>query len=330
MRDDYLGYVLNAIGDDERERIARKATTDSAVAERLVVLRRALEPLASDTEDFHPPAGLASRTCALIERRAQETLVEPARESAGGHSIGGGRSHGAWRLVDAVVAMGLVAALALLFFPALMHSRNMANLQACQKNLGQIHAGLMRHANVHGDLFPVVPEKGNEAAAGMYAVRLLHDGFLDQRDPNVFLCASSPWGPKNESFRVPTRQELAQASGDRLRELQRTMGGSYGYTLGHYVGDKYTPTRNRARGRFVLMADAFDQDRNADATSGCSSNHGGSGQNVLFEDGRVLYLTTSRIDGASEDFFRNDRNSISAGLHVDDSVVVHSGVGPAK
>jgi hypothetical protein len=325
MRDDYLGYVLNAVTDDERDRIAHEAAADPAVAQKLALLRRAMEPLAADHDQFDPPPGLASRTCALIERRAQEQLVEPAREPAGS-----GRVHGAWRLVDAVVAMGLVAALALLFFPALMHSRNMANLQACQKNLGQIHAGMMRHANIHGDLFPVVPEKGNEAAAGMYAVRLLHDGFLDDSDPNVFLCASSPWGPKTDSFRVPTRQELAQASGEQLRELQRTMGGSYGYTLGHYVGDKYMPTRNRARGRFVLMADAFDQDRTSDSATGCSSNHGGSGQNVLFEDGRVLYLTTSRIDGASEDFFRNDRNSISAGLHADDSVVVPSGVGPSK
>jgi hypothetical protein len=323
MRDDYLGYLLNAVDEGQRERIARRAAADPAVAHDLEILRRALEPLAADREEFEPPAGLAARTCALVERRAQELLVEPARESAGS-----GRSHGAWRLVDAVVAMGLVAALALLLFPALLHSRNTANLQACQNNLAQIHAGLMKHANLHGDLLPVVPQKGNEAAAGVYAVRLFHDGYMDSSNPNVFLCASSPWGPKTESFRVPTRAELAAASGDKLREMQRTMGGSYGYTLGHYVGDKYTPTRNLARDRFVLMADAFDQDR--DAASGCSSNHGGSGQNVLFEDGRVLYLTTSRIDGASEDFFRNDQNAFSAGLHVNDSVVVQSGTGPSK
>ena len=323
MRDDYLGYLLNAVEDAERERISRRATADPIVAHELAVLRRALEPLTQDQEQFDPPAGLATRTCALVERRARDRLVEPVREPAGG-----GRSHGAWRLVDAAVAMGLVAALALLFFPALLHSRNTANLQACQNNLTKMHAGLMKHANLHGGLLPVVPDKGNEAAAGIYAVRLLHDGFMDDAKPSDFLCASSPWGPKTESFRVPTRAELAAASGDKLREMQRTMGGSYGYTLGHYVGDKYVPTRNRARGRFVLMADAFDQDR--DAASGCSSNHGGSGQNVLFEDGRVLYLTTSRIDGASEDFFRNDKNAISAGLHADDSVVVHSGVGPTK
>jgi hypothetical protein len=143
---------------------------------------------------------------------------------------------------------------------------------------------------------------------------------------STFVCASSPWGSKTESFRVPTPAELAAASGDELRRMQQTMGGSYGYTLGHVVRGQYLPTRNRARGRFVLMADAFDAE--SDAASGCSGNHGGNGQNVLFEDGRVLYLTTSRIDGASEDFFRNDENRFAPGVHADDSVVVQSGVAP--
>jgi type II secretory pathway pseudopilin PulG len=323
MREDSLGYLLNAIDDAERDTITARAAADPAVASELKFLAQSLEPLAADGGHFEPPPGLAARTCVLVSRRAHEDRVEVAREP-GELS---GRSRGAWRLVDAVVAMGLVAASALLFFPALMHSRNTANLQACQNNLRTIHGGLMQHATLHKDLFPVVPTEGNEAAAGIYAVRLFHGGFLGENpNPNIFVCASSPWGPKTESFRVPTPAELAAASGDELRRLQQTMGGSYGYTLGHLVRGQYIPTRNRARGRFVLMADAFDAQR--DAASGCSGNHGGNGQNVLFEDGRVLYLTTCRIDGASEDFFRNDENRFAPGVHVNDSVVVQSGVAP--
>jgi len=324
MREDLLGYLLNAVDDAERDTITARAAADPATAKQLKFLAQSLGPLAADRDHFEPPPGLAARTCALVNRRAQEARVElPPSEPSGLP----GRSRGAWRLVDAVVAMGLVAASALLFFPALLHSRNTANLQACQNNLRTIHAGLVKHANLHKDLFPVVPTEGKEAAAGIYAVRLFHGGFLgDNPNPKIFVCASSPWGADTESFRVPTSADLAAASGEELRRLQRIMGGSYGYTLGHVVRGRYVPTRNLARGRFVLMADAFDAQH--DAASGCSGNHGGNGQNVLFEDGRVLYLTTCRIDGASEDFFRNDKEKVAPGLHADDSVVAQSAVAP--
>ena len=45
-----------------------------------------------------------------------------------------------------------------------------------------------------------------------------------------------------------------------------------------------------------------------------SANHGGSGQNALFEDGHVEFLRTSRPAGRVDDIFANDDNLVAAGV----------------
>ena len=61
------------------------------------------------------------------------------------------------------------------------------------------------------------------------------------------------------------------------------MGGSYGYCIGYVDQGVYQPTRNLGRPGFAIMADAPCEDRPGRQ----SDNHGGRGQNVLFEDGHV-------------------------------------------
>ena len=59
-----------------------------------------------------------------------------------------------------------------------------------------------------------------------------------------------------------------------------------------------------------------------------SANHGGSGQNALFEDGHVEFLPVSRPAGRIDDIFANDDNLVAAGVHRNDSVIASSGVAP--
>jgi hypothetical protein len=103
------------------------------------------------------------------------------------------------------------------------------------------------------------------------------------------------------------------------------MGGSYGYTLGHFAGGQYRHTRHLRRTSFAIMADA------PDPCGGCraSGNHGG-GQNVLFEDGRVVYLTSCQPGEGCDDFYHNDDGQVQAGLHPDDAVIAPSSARPLE
>jgi hypothetical protein len=160
------------------------------------------------------------------------------------------------------------------------------------------------------------------AAAGIYANTLFQNGFLD--DPHLVICPASALADNARTFRVPTTDELQKAEAPKLIELQRSMGGSYGYTLGYVSKGRYHPTKNFGRSKFALMADAPSS---APTSKIVTDNHGGTGQNVLFEDGHVAHLTNRTPEGCGDDIFLNDQGEVSAGMHRDDAVIAPS---PAK
>ena len=102
------------------------------------------------------------------------------------------------------------------------------------------------------------------------------------------------------------------------------MGGSYGYCLGYFDHGVYQPTRNLNRDYFAIMADAPSADR----PDHQSANHGGLGQNVLFEDLHVEFCSTTRPGNGNDDIYANDNNEVAPGLHRDDAVIASSGTAP--
>jgi hypothetical protein len=94
------------------------------------------------------------------------------------------------------------------------------------------------------------------------------------------------------------------------------VGGSYGYTLGYVSRGRYRPTKNLGRANFAIVADAPNP-----TPPYHSHNHGGCGQNVLFEDLHVQYLTTCKAHGCTDDIFTNDDGKVAPGLHAHDSVI---------
>ena len=102
------------------------------------------------------------------------------------------------------------------------------------------------------------------------------------------------------------------------------MGGSYGYCLGHFRNGAYEGTRNRQRSGFAIVADAPSPDQPGHQ----SRNHGGRGQNVLFEDGHVVFLTCSKPNDSADDIFVNDAGLVAAGLHENDAVIGPSDASP--
>ena len=305
MKDQLIGYLLDALEPQEHEQVEAQLNSDPQLKRDLELLARSLRPLAADKEHFDPPAGLAERTCVYVADRAVQ--VSPAAAAP----VYTPRQ---WSLTDMVVAAGIFLAAAMLFFPAVRQSRFAARVTQCQENLRQVGMGLYNYSLMHGGFFPDVPLKGHCAAAGVVAVRLHDLRLLDQ--PHILICPASNLADRSAKFRIPTMAELHAAQGAQLTRLHRQMAGSLGFNLGYVADGKYHSARNLHRPRYALVADSPSTE-----PPYRSLNHGGCGQNVLFEDLHVQYLTTCRARGCRDDFYTNDEGLVGPGLHMNDAVI---------
>ena len=215
--------------------------------------------------------------------------------------------------------MFLVAAA--LTLPAIQSSRFHARLSACRDNLRELGVSLAGYSRANHDYFPRVPVEGKLASAGIYAPTLLHEGFLTEA--RRVCCPDSPLADAGPAH-VPTLAELQASAPEQAARLRQQMGGSYGYCIGYVDHGVLCPTKNLNRPGFAILADAPREER----SDRQSANHGGRGQNALFEDGHVEFLATSRPAGRIDDIFANDDNLVAAGMHRDDSVIASSGVAP--
>lgn len=314
-----IGYLLGALEPDECARLEQCFERDPSLRRRLEELDdqlNAIRPMDFDEYD-DPPADLSARTCDTIdeyeqigEPRPQSSLSAPASESRG------------WSFIDMVVAGGVCLAVSLLFFPAVVNSRFEARTMACQNNLRQLGVSLDLFNRDHNDEFPVAEADGNGACAGYFAPMLKDCGFLDE--PQILVCPSSSFARDVDDWYVPSCEELRQARGQRLIVFQRTMGGSYAYTMGHVSNQRLKPTRNRRRSTFVIVADSPSREF---ASQG-SRNHGTRGQNVLFEDFSVQFVSTCSLGSLDDSYYLNRRGQPHAGLDVHDCVVGSSASQP--
>lgn len=329
MREQLLGYLLDALESNEREAVEQRLAEDPQLRRELELVYRSLEPLRADKGHYEAPPGLALRTCELVARAATQrddavTLAPRFQEPADVRlaAVGAGRRN-RWHWPDLIVAGAVFFAASTLFFPALVQGRRSAELASCQNNLRQIGSGLTRYANLSKDrTFPAIPAQGNLGVAGVYAVRLVDGRFV--ASPKVFLCPSSATVSYQGEFTVPSITEVEKAQGTRLVVLQRRMGGDYGYSLGYQVNDRYQPPRDLRRPNYALVADL-------PAIGGPTpqvASHGGLGQNVLFEDGHVDLLGGCSLPDCGDNIYCNDQGMVAPGLHPDDSVIGPSSARP--
>jgi hypothetical protein len=321
VREQVLGYLLGALEDAEMEQVQARLESDRAYRREFAGLRGVVAEIEAAGEEYEPPAGLAERTCALVFAQGKPSPRRVPR----GPAISPQRAPPSWcgraRWLDATVAAAVFLIAAALTLPAIQSSRFHARLTACRDNLRELGVALAGYSRANHDYFPRVPAEGKLASAGIYAPTLLHDGFLTEA--RRVCCPDSPLADAGGT-RVPTLAELQAAGAEQAARLRQQMGGSYGYCLGYLDHGVLCATKNLNRADFALLADAPREER-ADRQS---ANHGGSGQNVLFEDGHVEFLATSRPAGRIDDIFANDDNLVAAGMHRDDSVIASSGVAP--
>jgi hypothetical protein len=230
-----------------------------------------------------------------------------------------------WSLADVTIGGGVLLLIAALVTPAVFETRAASRRAACESNLRTLGAALFDYQDEHNQQLPRVEPGQN---AGMYALALVEGGYLTREEiRDRLVCPESKLAEDifdgRAAIEIPSREELAAASGARLAELRKRMGGSYAYSLGYqnetgayqqrpFTGDKQAP----------LLSDAPMPARRGVR----SVNHGGQGQNVIDQSMRVLFRPEAVVGG--DDIFLNDEGLQAAGVSRRDSVLAPSDVGP--
>ncbi len=312
--EDLLGYLLDALDVEERQQIERALRHDLELRRRLERLREQLPP--REPVPCEPPAGLAEQTCDLVEgchvqcRDTGWTSRDPCVGRRG------------CSLADLAMAVGVFLASAMLFFPVLANSRYRSHLHACQFNLQRLGAALRGFSQLNQGRFPAIPVSGNRAAAGIFGPVLLEQEFLV--DSRILVCPGSRLAREPGYWSPPTLEEIDRAEGQSLKRLHRRMGGSYGYTLGYRIGDRYFPPRDEGRSHYALVSDT----PSLHLSGRRSNNHCGLGQNVVFEDGHVEFIVDPVEVAPRNALFVNRFGVAEAGADKDDYVIGRSDMPP--
>ena len=156
--------------------------------------------------------------------------------------------------------------------------------------------------------------------AGMVMPILISTGFLP-RDANVRCPEAGPPKPCPVSW----DEIQAMSDDDFLREAP-WLAGCYAYCLGfHDEQGNYYPAR-RTTGIKAILPIMADAPPLTHVLTGNSANHGGFGQNVLFQDGHVTFLKTRVFKG--DDIYLNKDNQVAAGKDAADIVLGSSASKP--
>ncbi len=322
MRDELVGYLLDALDDPDRRRVDDALAHPQggpALRRDLDRLRRAARPLTLDSQSDPPPEGLARRTLRFVETHAhgqpqrQKAALPTPRVFTPESSPRRVASPRVW--IDRAILAATAGAACVLLVPMVLEGIDQSRSLRTQRNLQLIGGGLAGYAGQHRH-FPMPPDSGPLSRAGLYAPTLVSEQRL-VADDGTFLVPGSALA--RGGYAVPSLEEVrrAQAAGDRqaFERMIRSMGGDFGYTLGHRdPSGALQPYRNLGRGHHPLMADAPDDDGH------WSANHPDRRHHVLFEDGRVEKIGPHALH-LDDHLFRNHRGEVRAGIDAEDAVI---------
>ncbi len=319
--DDLVGYCLGGLDDGDSRRV-ETALADpvqgAGLRRDLELIRRALDPLAHDRLPFAAPAGLAQRTLAFVAAQtapdagSMPSVTRPAERPLGDDGTWRGSSARQW--LDRVVIAASALAACVLVAPLLLESITDARARRTQRNMQSLAGSLQGYAEAHR-MFPSPPGEGPLSRAGLYAPTLVSEHRLVADDGTV-LTADSEFARQGR-FRVPSLEELKAAVGTpEFEQLVRSMGGDYGYTLGHRdAAGVLQANADRRRRHHPILADA------PNAGGERSDNHPEGLHFILFEDGRVERRQPETLHHDDDHLYRNHDGDFRAGKDAEDAVI---------
>jgi hypothetical protein len=312
MRDLLVCYLLGELPEAERAELESRLTSDARLRDELERLRLCLLPDdALSGNHSQPPQSLIARTVRCVSDSQSgdgelKVIDQPASSSG-------------LSLVDGIVAVGVVLAISMLILPALRESRDSSRRTVCQNNLKDLGIAAFAYASDNGGHFPNV---GLHQPAGIFAVRLVEGGYLDRTQTMQLICPSSKEAEMLRSgefgLHIPTLPQVERNCSKLPPYVRLTMGGSFAYRVGYFDGGTYVSIRNRSDSRSPLISDAPNRERIGSA----SPNH--DGQNVLFEDGRVMYVVGYLVPTLDNHIFLNNDGQAAPGVNSMDPVLGRS------
>ncbi|MCH2113521.1 MAG: DUF1559 domain-containing protein [Pirellulales bacterium] len=340
MRDALLAYLLEDMEPDERARVEARLQSDPIWQHELERLRRCTIAYQADPEsETCPPEDLVHRTCSFVQQAVRST---PAASKQGDHcplprhqspttpaSLTESREPSThrqtWSWSDITVTAGILLAVGMLLLPALGESREAVRRLTCQNNLRHLGFALVEYAQQRGGELPKIEPGEN---AGIFVLELADHGILTRDALSHFLvCPSTKLAADIfagiDVLRLPTREELATAPEGMLEALRERMSGSYAYRIGYVnTHGEYHPAKFVGGSHAPLLADA----PSFSVAGFQSDNHGGCGQNILYQDLSTHYIRQC-VDGDSKDhLFLNADDQHAPGRHLQDVVLLRSEV----
>jgi hypothetical protein len=316
-RENLIGYLLGALEPQEKAQVDRQLEQDESLRQELTALQKRLAPLLGNKDHLVPPAELAQRCCDYVYSRAEvmPTALSPIASSTAVRSR--------WSWLELSVAGAIAAAVAVFLLPNIYQSQIQSQILACQNNLKDIGYSAADYSERNGGYYPAVQPGDRINAAGMWAPTLVSQNYVPQGG-KTFVCPGSQQADL-PGFHVPTIDELQAMKAKELAAVLPQLSGSYAITLGYHdnADGRYRLQKDQHREHFAVAADRPGKN----GTN--SPNHGGRGQDVLFDDGHVQWLTTPEIGADGDNIFVNGNHLIEAGIHSNDAVIAPSDT-PAK
>jgi prepilin-type processing-associated H-X9-DG protein len=319
MDENLVGYLLNTLDPETHREVEHHLETDPGARERLETLRRALEPLAADTDEVEPPPGLVVRTLGRVAEYICRDLphAPPQRPRAAGVMTP------LWRRADVLVAACLLITFLGFTIPWVVSVYHQANVTACQNNLRQFYAGLRAYSEQHRNQFPDVHRAADAPrnVAGL-VVPILMDARALPREASIRCPANG--GPQPCPW---TLQELRDMDLQRFQRHVHELSSCYAYSLGHLSNREVVGPRfdaDKPNHLLPIMADCPPPN----PRHGNSLNHGSRGQNVLFADGSVKLCTLRTVGFGGDDIYLNKDHKVAAGLDWKDAALGGSSATP--
>ena len=304
-----LDYHLNLDDPTQRQRTEQLLEVDQQAQSLNAALRTMLAPLA-DLPEVSPPAGLADRTIAFVERRSQALTMERASDAVDARRAESGnrRERSRWvlgSLRDMIAVAASILLVVMVSQPGLRYARQQAQRIACASQLADTGLAFAGYAADNNGFLPYksrqpgarwfVGEKGSNTRN---AFMLIKGDYVPAR---AFVCPAVPGrtqvrikiDPKTLKTMVDfsTRRAVSYstrltADGDRIDSLASSV----------LMADQ-NPLFAAPHGQ---RAGELDLAHNHELATSNSPNHRGTGQNVLHGAGDV-HFRRNRYAGIGQD-----------------------------
>jgi hypothetical protein len=308
MDENLIGYLLDALDESERLDVEAHLSRHPETRTRLEALRRVLAPLKADAEPPEPPRHLVLATIARVaEEQCRSLPVAPPPSR---------RSVAPWRgprrsdLLAAAVLFILVGGLSV---PWILQMWYTYGRFACADNMRQFWVAMQNYSGQHEGDYPKVPGSGSQSFAAVFVPKLCEAGL------KYHLACDSLASRNEKPATLSELEELwRQPNQEKFQHRARHLAGNYAYSLGYRDNGVLKGPCRSDNPYQPLLADHRPDVTGSDDNS---PNHGGYGQNVLYNNGNVRWCTNPYNGPDRDNIYLNRDGKMEAGVDPEDTVL---------